>query len=587
MKYPIHIALLIFVLLIFLSISVGCNRGEKNEASQQMNIAENLLDTAPDSALIILDAIKEDELYNREMKARHSLLKSMALDKRYIDTTTFDVLQPAINYYLENGSPDERLRTLYYQGRIFRNRGEDDKAMETYMYASEVKGITDSLTFAHLLVAKSVLYDRQYKLKEEAEIRLIAAPIYESLHKMRPAVRSYTNALVNNVILEEKSRADSILKVCQRLVKEYPETEEDFLPSYITYIMTYGSDSEKRELLDNYCATDSSKTMRLSRAYGYSSLGEGEKALECLKGIELEPTDSLRYFSVMKSAYESIGDFRKALDCQVNFTRHLARYDTNLFESDLLFAEKKYALEISNLMEKQKRYSIIWVSVITFLFLSLVSATLYYLFRDMKSKKAMGDMEIKTVQKEKENSELQRIAAENALERQALELENLRLEKSQLEDEMEHLGTLLEQDRKLSSEMQETIRKRLDMLNSRLAMEITNNESYAIPYKKWIESVKRDKKEFMDSTRMTFTASHPHFIRHLTEHGLDEDEINYACLYALGLRGKDVGNYIELKRHYNVSTTIRRKLGIDDNQSTLHVYLRKLLHSKLKKQRRD
>lgn len=86
-------------------------------------------------------------------------------------------------------------------------------------------------------------------------------------------------------------------------------------------------------------------------------------------------------------------------------------------------------------MEKQKRYSIIWVSVIVFLFLSLVSATLYYLFRDMKSKKAMSDLKIKTVQKEKENSELQRIAAENALERQALELENLRLEKSQLEDE--------------------------------------------------------------------------------------------------------------------------------------------------------
>ena len=95
----------------------------------------------------------------------------------------------------------------------------------------------------------------------------------------------------------------------------------------------------------------------------------------------------------------------------------------------------------------------------------------------------MSDLKIKTVQKEKENSELQRIAAENALERQALELENLRLEKSQLEDEKEQLGSLLEQDRKLSSEMQETIRKRLDMLNSRLAMEITDNESYAIPYK--------------------------------------------------------------------------------------------------------
>ena len=67
----------------------------------------------------------------------------------------------------------------------------------------------------------------------------------------------------------------------------------------------------------------------------------------------------------------------------------------------------------------------------------------------------------------------------------------------------------------------------------------------------------------MDSTRMTFTASHPHFIRHLTEHGLDEDEINYACLYALGLRGKDVGNYIEFetplqRQHHHTQETRHR-----------------------------
>ena len=36
---------------------------------------------------------------------------SMALDKNYIDTTTFDIIQPAIDYYLSKGNADEKLRT--------------------------------------------------------------------------------------------------------------------------------------------------------------------------------------------------------------------------------------------------------------------------------------------------------------------------------------------------------------------------------------------------------------------------------------------------------------------------------------------
>ena len=36
----------------------------------------------------------------------------MAIDKTYIDTTTFDVLQPAIDYYLENGTPEKNLEPI-------------------------------------------------------------------------------------------------------------------------------------------------------------------------------------------------------------------------------------------------------------------------------------------------------------------------------------------------------------------------------------------------------------------------------------------------------------------------------------------
>ncbi len=78
----------------------------------------------PDSALHLINGIKITQMRSDKEKAQYSLLKSMALDKNYIDTTTFDVLQPAIDFYLRNGNSNEKLRTYYYQGRIYQNRGQ-------------------------------------------------------------------------------------------------------------------------------------------------------------------------------------------------------------------------------------------------------------------------------------------------------------------------------------------------------------------------------------------------------------------------------------------------------------------------------
>ena len=107
--------------------------------------------------------------------------------------------------------------------------------------------------------------------------------------------------------------------------------------------------------------------------------------------------------------------------------------------------------------------------------------------------------------------------------------------------------------------------------------EETQNDSYAESYNNWIETVHNDKKKFMDSTRLAFAASHPKFMEYLEQHGLSTDEINYLCLYAIGLRGKEVGEYIQMKRHYIVSHEIRKKLGIDQHETNLGLYIRRLI----------
>lgn len=109
------------LLVISLIIAVaGC--GGSQGISDSLDIAERIIEDRPDSALIVINSIDTSDLKKKSQKARYALLKSMALDKNYVDTTTFDILQPAIDYYLEKGTPDEKLRTYYYQGRIYQNR---------------------------------------------------------------------------------------------------------------------------------------------------------------------------------------------------------------------------------------------------------------------------------------------------------------------------------------------------------------------------------------------------------------------------------------------------------------------------------
>ncbi len=77
-----------------------------------MDAAEKVVSSNADSALRILDSIPASKIRGKEARARYALLKSIVLDKNYIDKTTFEVLQPAIDYYPENGSCDEKLRII-------------------------------------------------------------------------------------------------------------------------------------------------------------------------------------------------------------------------------------------------------------------------------------------------------------------------------------------------------------------------------------------------------------------------------------------------------------------------------------------
>ena len=587
------------VLLLILLSTAGCNR--RSSVDEKMDLADSLMMSKPDSALMVLEGIPASDVKGKERSARYALLKSMALDKNYIDTTTFDVLQPAIDYYIKHGTPDEQLRIYYYQGRIYQNQGDDDSAMQSFMNGSDLgKSITDSLLQAHTLVAQGTLYLKQYKTSEFIHNNEEAAKLYGAIGRDILEIKSYTNAIDGYVMMNDKSAADSILSICVPLVQKNPDGEAYLFPTILSYTINFRSPQEIKEFLSEYQDIELTTDDVMIIAQGYSKIGEYDKAIALLSGISLSEStwDSLKYASVKIDILERQGDYEQALTLYRKYSATLERHQKELLSQDLLFSDKKHQLEMKNLVEIRDKDRIIGLTLCSVFVLVILVGWQYYRGYLSRTKRVLAEkenenlrLEQDNLRKEKEKAELERdkktLEADNlekdmkrleAEQRQhELEATNLRLEISQLEGERDHLKELQKEQSELAKPIQKVIKSRLDMLNGLLAKEITRNDSYAEPYNKWIESIRNDKKKFMDSTRLAFTASHPKFMEYLEQRDLTADEINYMCLYAIGLRGKEVGEYIQMKRHYIISHEIRKKLGIDEHETNIGLYIRRLM----------
>lgn len=606
----------LFLLCIFLISAAlpGCRHS--SSASRDMDAAERLMPSSPDSALLILRSLDKTALRGDKEKARYSLLMSMALDKNFIDTTSFDVLQPALDYYPRHGSPDARLRTLYYQGRIFMNRGDDKSAIGILMKALDnADGITDSLTLAHTLVALGVLDFKQYRHERFIDCNLKAARIYGRIGRRLYEARGYAKALNGYVITDNRNAADSIAAICDSLASHYPETLPELQWSYRSYRFEYGSPGEIADILRQMEASPHSDYDDMTIARGYYNIGDYDAALRHLSGFPAgcSVLDSLKFLSIKSMALEKSGDFKQAVDAYRMFTYTLDVYHSDRLTSDLLFARERYQIEAANREKVSNREKIILFAVLSILILVLASGWRHYRYLLIKAKREKADMENRILRidkqrltAEKSSLEKEKLHVEKDLDRKTTEAKSLMADKEQLEsqnkihlemnEELRQEKLLLQQEmqslqqevdmlrqltaqKELSQSARDVIMSRLDMLNGLLAKEISNNDSYARSYSDLIHTIHDEREKFITSNVIAFSASHPDFISYLKSHGLTDVEISYACLYALGLQGKEIGNYIRLKRHYNISSAIRRKLGLSGHDTNISIYIRQLLDS--------
>lgn len=331
----------------------------------------------------------------------------------------------------------------------------------------------------------------------------------------------------------------------------------------------------------------------LNLASAYNRLQDDNKALKILNLVHKsgEEYDTLKYKATAVYVYKGLKDYENAFKVYYDYNCRVGVRDADKFNNSIRFIEDRHEMELQTSQENMRKSRIIWGCIGGLAILVMAVVILILLLRSSGIQKRLARQiaESEKLKNEKLTADQERLKIEQ--ERLGLENENLRLEREMkeleienqanrlvaLEDEGERLRDMLDTQMNMSQDIREVLQKRLGLLNSLFAGLIASRDNAEGSFHDRIEAIKEDTESFMDSTRLAFKASHPRFYAYLEEHGLTRKEINYACLYALGLRGKEVGNYIKKPSHVNMSSAIRKKLGLEKNSTNIGIFIRKRL----------
>ena len=543
----------IIILIVFLSLASCTKHSEHWETLAQV---ESYIEERPDSALVVLQGIDNEELANDEERAKHALLLSMALDKNFVDKTDFEVLQPAIDYYEDNGTATDKLRTYFYQGRIYQNAGNDAAALECFVKAiSEGDESDDILTKARIYFNRGSIYYSLYEWDSFIETHKTAA----SYFKQAGRHHSYVNCLIHIVngytLTNEYENALPYIDECKQLREIMSFTLLlDFYSSYITYLEDCGTDAELKDAVDEYLNTIPAENIDwLSLANAYQKLGLYEEALQAIEQYKnsTKASEEIKFRALKSEIYENLGRYEESLRAYKEYMVVSDSTTWAIMQQDTKFVEERHNLEMAKAKEteaKNKRTIAIMACVI-----ALIGSLLVI----MIIRRRLQITRAKNRELEVEKQRYEQLYADAVAERDAL--------------------TKMVEDSNVRDEAKAVIKARLDVLNKVIISQITGTTSANKKAYEELESLLADKESFIESTRLTIEGNNPEFISALKQRGLTDEEINICCLYAIGLKGKDIKAYTSQPRHYHHSADIRHKLGLTESDTNLSIFLRDML----------
>jgi tetratricopeptide (TPR) repeat protein/DNA-binding CsgD family transcriptional regulator len=406
-------------------ILFGCSH-----KSDELNSVEQIMETAPDSALYLLQRFNPSLLSARSDKAMYSLLMSQALDKNEIKEESDSLISIATKYYKEE-NPVHAGYAWFYSARCAYNRGDAKAQADALLKAQEYAEKTDNYKLRGLIYSdKGSIYaaQRQFDsciismkkaynsficIKDYRNSALCLITIgYKYLYAPNPemSIRYYLQARKLSIHCKDSDLSSTIyrhLGIAYYQLGNYQQSLRCFYKIQLSNVPVYNYN--KYYLL----ATVFVRTNEFDSARFYLN--------KVQKLFDMAPS----YYQLWMNIYEKEGNMNKALYYSKKITESSdSLHKLNL---DVSFAglEKKYkyqGLQLSNqkLIIENKQNSILLLITLFALSLGAIVVLLWksrVSNQQLKVQQQLLKHEKNLVEKEKENINLleQQLKMQNIL----------------------------------------------------------------------------------------------------------------------------------------------------------------------------
>lgn len=330
---------IIFLLMSFLLVS--CDNRQTKSLLQDV---ETYIQERPDSALRVLRKVDSLTLNTKSLRARYSLLFAMALDKNYIDTTALSILEPTVAYYERLGSPQDKMLSCYYLGRIYANRKDYPNAVIFYSQALRESSEYDYYHRGLIYAASADAYNASFNDEEELRNTILAYECFEkigdkdldlSLYKVAQAYHNnerfdvadslyslvYSGKdstsrlalyamedLVSNDLYQEKQDVERDLELLEYVAEHRGNLSLESYYEYAYLLLLAGKESEAENILSQLSNREANgKTMEIRYRIAECK-GQNEEALALLKRMLSHQNDVVKK-KLAQSVFKAQSDY--------------------------------------------------------------------------------------------------------------------------------------------------------------------------------------------------------------------------------------------------------------------------------------
>ena len=291
-----------------MTLFVGCS----NRYEKELESAEQLASTHPDSALSILDSIDHTQLRKGE-EAKYALIYTMAQDKSGLDVDSDSLIGIAYSYYRQREQDSLYAKCEYYMGKYFMLNDSSEQALNCFeKSAIHAKLLGDGYTQSLALEKTAYLISATDPVKS-VPIAREALRVYSSLPSATTSNTVYFKLRLCMTLLLSDSITSSE-KECNEAIKMALHARDSFAISdaYLdaTYMLRQKGDFSNAlvSAKKSYDFDKSDNTSRLlNLAWAYVDADSVAQSLDILSRIKTKDLSSqytlfyIRHLAAIKS----------------------------------------------------------------------------------------------------------------------------------------------------------------------------------------------------------------------------------------------------------------------------------------------